>query len=324
MEININKQIKQKEDSLLFSTSLVFEQNIDKLWLFLRDLNNETKAIDFLDNLQYIKGENTWIQGNICTFNWIGLTTLQLKCTKSHVDRNKKVIKWKAKGDIGITYNRQIYLYRITQNNKTLVKVIVSQNEKENELVDYTANRNYYLNVEYNILKTESNYLKNLKEDIISYESCIINKNFINVWNFILDFKKMILISPIIAKNIEFNEEKIKEGVFFKFFLNNLNKTVFMRVKEIKTYKKLKSRWIKIETIGTNIDDLPKLVEYKIMILENNKTQLSISHIFHYNINKDYIGKLKIKKKEAIKKYKEYIEEQKSIEEGIINQNFDL
>ena len=324
MEINNNKQIKQKEDSLLFSTSLIFEQNIDKLWLFLRDLNNETKTIDFLDNLKYVKGENTWAQGNIFSFNWIGLTPLKCKCIKIHVDRNKKLIKWKAKGDIGITYNKQIYLYRITQNDKTLVKTIVSQNEKENELFDYTTNRKYYLNIEYNILLTKSHYLQNLKEDIISYESCIIKKNYINVWNFILDFKKMIKISPIIAKNIEYNEPKIREGVFIKFFLDDLNKTVFMKVIEIKTYKKSKSCWIKLETIGSNIGDLPKLIEYKIMIFENNKTQLSITHRFHYNINKGYIAKLQIKKKESIKKYKEFIESQKENDEGILNKYFDL
>ena len=288
MEINNNKQIKQKEDSLLFSTSLIYEQNIDKLWLFLRDLNNETKTIDFLDNLKYVKGENTWAQGNIFSLDWIGLTPLHYKCTKIHVDRNKKVIKWKAKGDIGITYNKQVYLYRITQNDKTLVKSIVSQNEKENELIDYTINRKYYLNVEYNILLKKSNYLQNLKEDIISYESCIINQNYINVWNFILDFKKMNQISPIIAKNIEYNQQKIREGVFIKYCLNELNITVFMRVNEIKICKKSKSCWIKLETIRSNIGDLPKLIEYKLMIFENNKTQLSILHKFHYNINKEY------------------------------------
>ena len=76
MENINNKLIKNKIDTLLFSTSLIFEQNIDKLWIFLRDLNNETKAIDYLDNLQYVKGKNTWIQGNIFSYNWIGLTPL--------------------------------------------------------------------------------------------------------------------------------------------------------------------------------------------------------------------------------------------------------
>ena len=67
--------------------------------------------------------------------------------------------------------------------DKTLVKSTISQNE--NELSDYTANRNYYLNLEYNMLLTKSNYLQNLKEDFISYESCIIKKIF---WEFCILF----------------------------------------------------------------------------------------------------------------------------------------
>jgi len=57
------------------------------------------------------------------------------------------------------------------------------------------------------------------------------------------------------------------------------------------------------------------------MIIGTNKTQLSLSHKFKYNINKNYIEKFQIIKKEAIKKYKEYIEEQKENEEGILNNN---
>ena len=175
-----------------------------------------------------------------------------------YVDRNKKVIKWKAKGDIGISFYKQVYLYRITNCDKTLVKSTISQNE--NELNDYTTNRNYYFNLECNMLLTKYNYLQNLKEDFISYESCIIKKNFLNVWYFILDFKKMAHISPTIAKNIEYNEPKIREGTFLKFFFDDLKITVFMRISEIKIYKKKKSWWIKLETIGSNIGDLPKLI----------------------------------------------------------------
>jgi hypothetical protein len=133
---NNNKIIKPHiEDSLLFSTSLIFEHNIDKLWLFLRDLNNEIKIVDYLENLKFLKGDNSWTSGNICSLNWIGLTPLKFKCIYTEVDRNKKAIKWKGKGDIGINYYKTIYLYRITQNHKTLVKSVVSQTEIQSTLL---------------------------------------------------------------------------------------------------------------------------------------------------------------------------------------------
>ena len=302
--------MEDKKDKILFSTSLIFEQNIDKIWIFIRDLNNEIKIVDYLDNLKYIKGDNTWVQGNICYINWIGLTPLKFKCICTQVDRNKKKIKWKAKGDIGIYFYKTMYLYRITQNNKTLVKAIVSETENQNELFNYETTRNYYLNLENNILLKKSKYLQNLNEDIISYESCIIEKNFLNVWKFILDFKKMGQVASIIISDVEYKQPIMKEGLFFKFFLDDLKITVFMRVKDIKMPKKKKAWLVRIETIGTNIENLPKIIEYKINKIENNRTQLSIMHRFPYNVNQNNLKKFQIKKKDIIKKYKKYIEEQ--------------
>ena len=297
------------EDSLLFSTSLIFEQNIDKLWLFLRDLNNEIKIVDYLENLQFLKGDNSWTSGNICTVNWIGLTPLKFKCINTEVVRNKKVIKWKGKGDIGIKYYKTMYLYRITQNRKTLVKTVVSQTEKKNELIDYKTTRNYYLNLEYNILVSKSNYLNNLNENIISYESCIIKKNFLKVWEFISDLRKVCKLSNS-EQNIYYNAPNLKEGNFIKFYYDELKMNVFLKIKEMKCFKKKKSWWIKLETISSRIDRLPKYIEYKITIIDNGKTHLSILHNFPYTLNQDIINNYKIKIKDLIKKIKRNIEEQ--------------
>ena len=116
--------IPYNENANLFSTSLIFEQNIDALWLYLKDLSNTIKAMDFFENLQFIKGNNTWNEGNRFSFNWIGLTHLEVKVIDIKSTSNKKMIIWEAKGDIGINYYRTVCLYRITKNNKTLVKSI--------------------------------------------------------------------------------------------------------------------------------------------------------------------------------------------------------
>ena len=142
--INCKNEFKKK-NSFLFSTSLIFEQNIEKLWHFLRDLNNETKVIDYLDDLKYVKGNNTWDKGNIFTCNWIGFTPLKVICKNIYSDINKKVIKWKIIADIGIEYYKEIYLYKITQNGKTLVKSVISKSEKENKLIAFKDTKNYYL-----------------------------------------------------------------------------------------------------------------------------------------------------------------------------------
>ena len=126
----IQKEQKEKKENkenkeeyitkILFSNSLIFNQDIDELWLFLRNKENTIKIIDKFDNLDFIKGDKSFIPGNIFTVKWIGLTTLKYRCIWIKVDSNKKEIKWKAEGDIGIKYYKTMTLFRISQNNKTL------------------------------------------------------------------------------------------------------------------------------------------------------------------------------------------------------------
>ena len=164
MEENNNKELDQnKIYSNLFSTSLIFEEKIDKLWLFIRDLNKEIKIVDFLEKLEFISGNNTFNKGNLFSLNWIGLTHLKCECVFTEESKIKKVISWKEKGNIGINFYRTYILYKITQNNKTLVKCIVSI--MENDLIDYKPMKNYYSNLEYKILLEKYKYLQNNKED---------------------------------------------------------------------------------------------------------------------------------------------------------------
>jgi hypothetical protein len=260
MDINNKKDSNQKESPLLFSTSLIFDQNIDKLWIYLRDLTSDIRKVDYIERLHFIKGDNTWTPGNIYCINWIGLTRLEFKCIRTKVERNKKIIIWKVKGDIGINFYRMFSLYRITQNNKTLVKSIITRTENKNELIDVSETLNYYLNTEFNILSSISKNLNNRNDDLILYESCIINKNFIKVWEFISDLQKVCSLTTMDVKKIEFNEPNMKEGSFLKFFLENLKLFVFMKIVNIKTPKNKNCWCLTIETIGTKIDKFPKKI----------------------------------------------------------------
>lgn len=307
MEDNPTKK-EEYETIVLFSTSLIYNQGIDKLWLFLRDLQNDVKILDKFDNFEFIKGDNTFIPGNKFSINWIGLTLLKFECISIKFDRTKKEIKWKAKGDIGIKYYKTMTLYRITHDSKTLVKVIITKKQKKTDINQTNTDYNYYLNLEYSFLLKKSLYLNGLNEDIISYESCIINKNYSIVWRYISDLKKLNEFAPIIGTNFEYNSPNIKVGVFLKFFIKELNIIVFMKIIEFEEIKKNKSCWIKLETIGSKVDNSPKMIEYKITIIDNKTTYLSIFHQFYNTNSKNYLKKFNINKKEIIKKYKILIE----------------
>ena len=307
MEDNPTKK-EEYETIVLFSTSLIYNQGIDKLWLFLRDLQNDVKILDKFDNFEFIKGDNTFIPGNKFSINWIGLTLLKFECISIKFDRTKKEIKWKAKGDIGIKFYKTMTLYRITHDSKTLVKVIITKKQKKTDINQTNTDYNYYLNLEYSFLLKKSLYLNGLNEDIISYESCIINKNYSIVWRYISDLKKLNEFAPIIGTNFEYNSPNIKVGIFLKFFIKELNIIVFMKIIEFEEIKKNKSCWIKLETIGSKVDNSPKMIEYKITIIDNKTTYLSIFHQFYNTNSKNYLKKFNINKKEIIKKYKILIE----------------
>ena len=127
------------------------------------------------------------------------------------------MIKWEIKG-ISITTYKALVLYRITYNNKTLVKSIITYSKNDNEIIDLMPTKKYYLNLEYQRLAKKSEYLNKINEDVISYESCIINKNYFEVWKYIFDFKKLNSIVPIFGGNIEYNESELRKGSFLKFF----------------------------------------------------------------------------------------------------------
>jgi hypothetical protein len=294
--------------SFLFSNSLIFEENIDKLWIYLRDLSAETSNIDFLDNFKYIKGDNTWTVGNEFSMYWVGVCNLDIKCKSIKVDRMKKKIRWKFKMDIGIDYYKQITLYRITQNNKTLVKSSVYIIEEKNNLIDIRQSLNYYIDLNSDILKKQSKYLQNIKKDQFSFGSCIVNKNYLKVWNNLNDFKKIYELSPHIGEKMEFRGQSNKVGSFIRFYDENTKQTVFQKVTAYDMSEN-KTHWlIRFESIGINFHNNPKIIEFKLVRIKEDKSQISFLHQFAYDTSPDFMNDFNTKKKETIKKIKEYIE----------------
>ena len=74
---------------------------------------------------------------------------------------------------------------------------------------------------------------------IIDYNGIFfINKNYLEVWKYIFDFKKLNSIVPIFGENIEYNDLELRIGSFLKFFSNSSKNIVYMQIIEINTPKK--------------------------------------------------------------------------------------
>ena len=306
---NTNKSSSyNKEDSFLFSTSLIFDENIDELWLYLKDLSTETKNIEFLDNFKMIKGENTWTIGNVFSLYWVGVSNIEITCISLNVTRMKKKIKWKFICDIGISYYKTMILYRITSDDKTLVKLIFSRCEK-NKLVDFNPQLQYYLNLQLDILVLQSKYLQGLKKKKKVYQSCIINNNYLKVWNYIANLKNIAKIFPELLPNIEYNGPFNEIGTFIKFYHLNSKKTIFLKLTEFSSQCNKKAYKCRYETIGTEIINFPQVIEIQITIITPDKTYISGFYIFDHNSKDKDINIFELNLKNLINKISNYIKE---------------
>lgn len=315
MEKKTSKKISSKklrDDSFLFSTSLIFDENIDKLWLYFKDISFETSNIDILDDFKYIKGDNTWTVGNKCSLYWVGVSHITAKCKSITVDRTRKKIKWKYKCDIGISYYKTLILYRITQSGKTLVKICITRTEKKNNLIDISQSLNYYSNMQYNILLQLSKYLQSIKKDIILYDSCIINENYLEIWNLISNLKNYSHLLSDYISNIEFKGTFNEIGSFIKFFNPKLKKTIFLKVIVYDISDKKKCWKYSLESIGTDIINVPMISEIKLVIINKEKVQISFLHKFSDNSDPEFIKEFDINKKDIFKRIIKIIEERQN------------
>ena len=309
----MNSKVKKKysynkEDYFLFSTSLIFDENIDTLWLYLKDLTEETKNIEFLDNFKFIKGENTWTIGNIFSLYWVGVSNIEIVCVSTSVSRMKKKIKWKFICDIGISYYKTMILYRVSTGDKTLVKINIYRCE-ENKLVDFHPQLQYYLNLQYDILLFQSKYLQGLKKNKKVFHSCIINNNYLKVWNFIINFKNLSNLFPEIMKNVEYNGPYNEIGTFVKFYHCDSRKTIFLKITELTSPHKKNTYKCRYETIGTDIINFPLVIEIQIIIITPFKTYVSGFYSFDYKSNDKNVNIYELNLKNLINKISTYIKD---------------
>ena len=303
-----NLSPSKKEGSFLFSTSLLFDENIDKLWLFLKDLSLEAKIIDFLDNFKLIKGDNSWTPGNMFSIYWVGVSNIEIKCLSTHVTRMKKKIKWKFKCDIGISYIKTTILYRITNDDKTLVKFILTRCEN-NQYVDPGPQMDYYANLQNEILVILSQYLQNLKKDRKVYQSCVIDKNHAKIWDFVINLKNLEKICPECIKNIEYKGAYNEIGSFFKLYQCQLKKIFFFKITKIITPIKKKAYIFQFEAVGTDLKNIPIIIEVQVIILSENKTYISVLYNFEKKSDVDIVNIFENNLKNIFSKIKTYINE---------------
>ena len=313
--INRNKNI-------LIAFSHIIDISIDKLWACLRDLlpSNDKS----LKNFSFIKGNNIWKIGNKFTYYWSNIYKVKSETIDNVEENDRKKISWNIETDFGFHYIKSCYLYKISKKEETLLKIIIisEQTIPSNLLL---IDKKYFCLFNPYMFLDKNNYIKEEKEKTISYESCIINANYKDIWNLITDFKKLSEIGPVMGTNIEKWGHTFEVGTFWKTYLNNIKKTIFLKVNKVKMHNKQKLWIYSLETIGSDKSIIHQEIELKVVKIEEKKSQLSITNTYMKKINNNYLKVININKRDILKRIKRYLEDKNKINEKeliIINDIF--
>ena len=110
-----------------------------------------------------------------------------------------------------------------------------------------------------------------------------------------------------ITINMEYKGSINEIGSFIKYFDTSLNKTVFLKITGYKISNQKKCWIFRLEAIGTNIVNIAKLIEVKLVIINTNKSQVSFIHVFPYNSEPEFIKEFSVNKKNMFNNIIKYI-----------------
>jgi hypothetical protein len=287
--IENDKNPKKIEKNTSLSISYITDDNINRCWSFLRDIIlcqsiSQNVAIDY----KMDKGKNTFIEGNEFSCYFVGISNIHYKCCESKNSFFSRKISWILALDIGFSLRKTYFIYPITSNNKTLVKLrldlICTEN---NEPMNFQETRDYYYKLQASILNNVRKLMDESNKFLYIHESFIAKNNFNTCWKSMINLNLLSdFTSGKIGEKFESNGDPEKKGTFYKCKLKDNKQTIFLKIKNIKKSKK-RNRWIyNLETVGINIHAIRHEIEISVTKINKETCQISILVNFNEKINK--------------------------------------
>ena len=284
-----------------------FKQDIDRVWAIFRSFD----ILSLLSNqdnylLIYLKGNDTWKQGNEFKGSILGQIPYVAKVKDSlNLPENKK-IEW-------IIYSRKEYtllsidLIKVTDDNST---VIVKQIKREKDFSKEISNIIIQMNSN-KLYEKIDNILETEPINLLKYESGIINGKMEDIWNIMTDFSQLGIIAPKnnYLPNFSFKNMKIEEKKEAFISNNEYIKKYFVTLK----YKEEKPGWnkwlIAFEVSGGEPVKIPvHTVLYQLTKITNSKCQLTILTKFHEPIGTEIFKEFSRQKRYLLLSIKEYFD----------------
>ena len=312
---NINKTEKQNRlmkspKPKYLSISYISEEDCNRCWFFFSDIILcKNPYSDFLADYKMVKGNNTFKIGNEFSCYWLNLTKIHYKCIESKNDDFIKRISWIISIDLGFKIRKQYIIYPITNNNKSLIKEVLELVQPNNgESLSFKDNIDYYNQIHNSIMKYKAKFMNESKKYRFIHESFIAKNDFETTWQKIVNFQMLAdVTSGKIGENFVCNGDPEKKGTFWKCHLNNNDKSIYFRVKNVIKSKK-RNKWVyHLETIGAGINIIKQEIEISVTKINKNSNLISVLIIFNDKINKNLYDSKKKNLTKTMKKIKLFI-----------------
>ena len=217
-----------------------------------------------------------------------------------------KKIKWIFNFEKESFLSFKIELFKVTEDNTSISLFTFKYDLKLKEKI-LTKTSKDKINL---VLERIDKILKESSNDLIQYESGVISSSMEDIWDFITNFNKLKMITPLIKFNCY---EDIKESNFGDIlFLNLENKKLNIKIL-VKNKNEKWNKWIYVLQImkGDNKNPMQKLI-VELTKINQSDCQLILLTKFDECTNNVYIQKISEEKKYIIKSIKDYLENYKN------------
>jgi len=295
----------------ILQDSYHFKQEIDRVWVIFRSFDI-LSLLSYQEKfpLIYIKGNDTWEQGNEFKGTIFGQIPYVAKVKDSLNLPDIKKLKW-------IIYARKEYtlisidLLKVTDDNST---VVVKQIKREKDFSKEINNIIIQINGD-KLYEKIDNILETEPINLLKYESGIINGKMEDIWNIMTDFNQLGIIAPNnnYLPYYSFKNMKIGEKKEASISNNEKINKYYITLK----YREEKPGWnkwiIAFEVSGGEPVKIPvHTVLYQLTKITNNKCQLTILTKFHEPIATDIFNEFSRQKRYLLLSVQNYFDNLKS------------
>jgi hypothetical protein len=264
-------------------SNYTINDKITKVYETFADLANiQPYFKDFLTNLEYTKGNNTYENQNEFTYTWLNLTKINFKCSQvSNTDYLKK-ISWKITcQDYNLEFENNFCFYDNTIGNSTLFVWELSCSHDE-----FLSNQkvlDLFECIKKNAIKRWKEFLEKSSRDKIQHESIMIHSPINHVWKIITNWKILNKIVPFLAEEIEYNGNPLEVGTKVKMTSQSKNVEMIMQVTKVNN-----SNLTEWEYELQLKESQPKMSKYvmKFMLIEVNS---EYTFVIFQHMYKEYI-----------------------------------